>query len=86
VLGIKLAQNRPVQGELADISGRRLGLRIGRGVVGLEIDDQNFVWRHHQAVNLPGNQRLRPARQVEPADNGNFGPAAFGKDSGESGV
>src|ERR1700755_1406234 len=52
MLGIKLAQYRPVQGELADIGRRGLAGRIGWGVVGLEVDDQNFVWRHHKAVDL----------------------------------
>ena len=63
-LGIKLAQNRPIQRELADIGRRGLGRGRGRGVVGLEIDDQNFVRRHHQPVDLARKPAPAAARQV----------------------
>ena len=45
-------------------------------MVGLEIDDQNLVIRHHQAVDLPGNQRRPPVGPLQPADDGDLGAAA----------
>ena len=61
--GDKVWQHRPVQRELADIGRRRLGRSLGRGVIGLEIDDQNLVRRDDQPVDLARHQCRRPARQ-----------------------
>ena len=48
-LGIKFGQYRPVQRELADVAPRRLGGVTRRGVVGLEIDDQDLAFGDHEA-------------------------------------
>src|SRR5262245_42354943 len=53
-------------------------------MVGLEIDDQDFGWRDHEAVDLARDEGLFPARKIKPADDRDLGPAAFGKYGGES--
>ncbi len=83
MLGIKGRQNRPIKRELADISGRRIGGGRGRGMVGLEIDDQNFVFGHHQPVDLAGDECRPVTRDVEPADDCDLGPAALREHGGK---
>ena len=74
-----MRQHRPVQRELADIAPRRFVGPARRGMVGLEIDDQDLVFGDHEAVDLPGYQRRPAARPLQPADDRDFGAAAGGE-------
>ena len=62
-LGIKLAEHRAIKRKLADIAGGRLGRRRRRGVVGLEIDDQDLALASPPA----GRFAPKPAPAARPA-------------------
>ena len=83
-MGIKLPHYRTVQRKLPHIAPRRLGGRAGWGMIGLEIDDQDLCRRHHQPVDLPGNQRSRSARPLQPSRDRNLGAAAGAKYCGKA--
>ena len=75
-------KDRAIERKLADVAWRHLVDFSRRWPVGLEIGDQNRVFRNGEAIDLAGHAFIR-ARDCELANDRNLGAAAGREQCGE---